>query len=152
MKVKRGIEHYQDNIAENYYCAGPLNINRKIKRAVMPSGAELPLDDSEFAVLDMLASCEGEPLAFETLYTAVWGKEHRNCFRDAARLALKKLMIQVRMAGDGFMWIDHSPETGYIFRTRWGPKWWAENELANNRQDNDRGGTYYEKGSEDERG
>ena len=128
--MTQGIKYYQDNIAENYYCVGPLNINKKLKRAIMPSGAELELDDNEFAALDMLAAHEGQPLAFETIYTAIWQKEDSECVRFTARQALGELMTQVRMIGDGFIWIEYSLENGYTFRTEWGLKWWVDRDKA----------------------
>ena len=74
-------------------------------------GRELNLDEEEFAALDLLASREDEPLAFEQLYRAVWDAGDGTNRRDRARLALEHLLGQVRGAGDGFMWIEYRPET-----------------------------------------
>jgi len=86
-------------------------------------GTPLSLDEHEFDALHMLASHEDKLLDFETLYEAVWKEEDGACERDSARLSLERLIAQVKTAGSGFMWIDHIPETGYVFRTRWGHNW-----------------------------
>ena len=110
-------------IPKNHYVVGPLNLDRQNKRANTALGRELSLDEEEFAALDMLASREGEPLAFELLYRTVWDTGDGTNRRDRARLALEHLLGQVRGEGDGFMWIEHRLETGYTFRTRWSHNW-----------------------------
>jgi DNA-binding winged helix-turn-helix (wHTH) protein len=105
------------------YCVGPLNIDRQTKLATTSMGAELLLSPDEFEALDILAAREGEPLTFEQLYRLVWGGTDSSCNIELARFRLNNLMVQVREAGEGFMWIEYVPERGYTFRTRWGHNW-----------------------------
>jgi len=149
-------------------CVGPLNLNRLTKQADTVFHQELYLDEKEFEALDMLATREGETLAFEQLYEAIWetkdrsgdqeakdisndralhdvldGKASKEILdiratkdsavdwakkdglgsREAARVILDNLIRQVNAIGEGFMWIEKKPETGYIFRTQWGRVW-----------------------------
>jgi hypothetical protein len=112
-----------DDMHKNQFCVGPLNLNRQTKQAGTVMGTELSLDSNEFDALDMLAAQEGEPLAFELIYSAVWDTGDGSCNRDTARVSLDKLIDQVDEAGEGFMKIEHKPETGYTFQTRWGHNW-----------------------------
>ena len=86
-------------------------------------GTKLSLDEYEFDTLDMLAAREDEPLSFDVLYAKIWAEKNSSCNPDAARLKMEQLIKHVGEVGEGFMWIEHQPETGYIFRTRWGHNW-----------------------------
>jgi DNA-binding winged helix-turn-helix (wHTH) protein len=110
-----------------YYFVGPLNLDRKAKRATTVMNSELLLGSDEFDALDILAMHEGEPISFETLYDTVWDAAGSSCERDTARQRLNHLMKQVKEAGGGFMWIEHYPESGYTFKTRWGHNWQKQN-------------------------
>ena len=105
------------------YFAGPLNINRQTRKADTVMGTVLPLDEEEFAALDMLVAQEGEWFTFEHLYTTLWSAKDDADDRKAAQTRLDNLIKQVRIAGEGFMWIECKPEAGYRFRTRWGHNW-----------------------------
>ena len=110
----------QGDAIKEIRCVGPLNLNRQTKKANTVFKTELILDGKEFDALDMMAAREGEPLAFEQLYAAVWHAEDGQDGREAARSGLDNITRQVKEAGDGFMWISRTPEAGYIFQTRWG--------------------------------
>ena len=103
---------------DNIYCAGPLTLDRQKKQAHTVMGTDLSLGGKAFDALDMLAEREGDSLAFEELYQAVWGVDE-TAGRAAAHEAMDGLVQQVGAAGQGFMWIEHEPEAGYTFRTRW---------------------------------
>ena len=105
------------------YSVGPLDINRSAKKAGTVMGAELILDDNEFGVLDMLASREGEYVTFDELYKANWELSESHNGKEPARTAIDELIKKVSFDGCGFMWIDYSPEAGYIFKTHWGYNW-----------------------------
>ena len=111
------------------YFVGPLNLDKQTKRATTVMGAELSLDADEFEALAILSSHEDEPLAFELLYAAIWDAEDKSCELEA-REKLGNLLKQVRNAGEGFMWIEYEPETGFTFRTRWGHNWQARKNSA----------------------
>jgi len=83
----------------------------------------------------MLATREDEPIAFDRLYTEIWGdvpcrvckdetaeqaKTDCHCKRHTVKQALESLLLKVKRNGGGFMWIDHCQEKGYTFRTVWG--------------------------------
>ena len=101
------------------FCIGPLNLNERNKLATTVQNKELPLDEYEFDALYMLATREGEAIAFEHLYTEVWLSADCHCTRQTAREALTGLLAKVNYYGNGFMWIDHCHEKGYTFRTKW---------------------------------
>jgi len=107
----------------NQYFAGPLNLNRVSKQADTVMGTKLSLEADEFDALDFLASQEGSPISFEQLYKVVWASHYADCNRDTARVIMDSLMKQVRLVGEGFMWIEYKPESGYSFRTLWGRSW-----------------------------
>jgi len=109
------------------YSAGPLNINRSAKIAGTVMGAELILDDTEFDVLDILASREGEYVTFDELYKAIWESSENRDGKEIARTIIDDLIKKVSIDGYGFMWIDYSPEAGYIFKTHWGYNWNSQN-------------------------
>jgi len=111
---------------EKRYFSGPLNLCREKKRADTVMGTELVLNEKEFDTLDMLVSREGEPVAFEQIYKAVWDDPANADGRDAARAAMWNLIEQVGSAGKGFMRIEYTPEAGYSFRTHWGHNWQTE--------------------------
>jgi DNA-binding response OmpR family regulator len=115
---------------ENIYIVGPLNLNRRTKRANTVMGEELVLDNNEFDALDILAFNEGEYLTFNQLYQAVWGNTENKKTKEAARSALENLVKQINAAGGEFMWIDHVPGAEYTFNTCWGHKWQQHNEKA----------------------
>jgi len=115
---------------EDYSCrysAGPLNINRSAKKAGTVMGAELILDDNEFDVLDILASREGEYITFDDLYIEIWEMSGSTDSKETARTTIDDLIKKVSTDGYGFMWIDYSPEEGYIFKTHWGYNWNSRN-------------------------
>ena len=92
-------------------------------------GISLILDEHEFDALDMLAARENRSLTFEQLYTNVWNAGDYSDSRDVARIKLEKLVDQVGEAGQGFMWIEYSPESGYTFRTWWAHNWKTQKNL-----------------------
>jgi len=112
------------------YSAGPLDINRSAKKAATVMGAELLLDDNEFGALDMLASREGEYITFDELCKSNWELSESPDDRETARTAIDELIKKVSFDGCGFMWIDYSPEAGYIFKTRWGNNWNPQSEIS----------------------
>ena len=105
------------------YFSGPLNLCRRTKQADTVMGTELILSDAEFDMLDMLATREGEPVTFEQLYDAVWKTPDGADNHSAALKSLNNLIEQVRVAGESFMMIEYSPESGYTFKTHWGHNW-----------------------------
>ena len=96
-----------------------MNFNRQTKKVSTVTGALLPLDEKEFDALYMLASREGETLTFEMLYAAVWGSAEGLSEVETARLTLSTLAEKVKEAGAEFMWIEHKPKSGYMFKMRW---------------------------------
>jgi len=109
------------------YSAGPLNINRSAKKAGTVMGSELILDDNEFDILDILASREGEYITLDELYKTIWGITENPDGKEIARTTIDELIKKVSQDGYGFMWIDYSPEAGYIFNTHWGYNWNSRN-------------------------
>ena len=112
-----------DNALEYLHIAGPLNLNRRTKQADTVMGTILPLNETEFAALDMLAENEGDWLTFEQLYSAFWALENDTDNRDVARAGMDNIVSLVKSAGEGFMWIENKPGDSYTFRTRWGHNW-----------------------------
>jgi len=108
---------------EYRYTAGPLNLNRYLKRACTIMGRELAISAKEFNALDMLVSREGEYLTFDELYQAVWGKAENPESKENARESIDNLLMQVCNDGEGFMWIEYLHEAGYMFKTHWGKNW-----------------------------
>ena len=88
----------------NILTVGPLNLSEPDRRAITVFGEEIQLSADEFDALYILAAHAGRPLA----PPAAAG--------DAFGGALEK----INTAGNGFMRIERSPESGYIFRTSWG--------------------------------
>ena len=123
--MESNVTFIADDAQKSQYFTGPLNLNRKTKQADTVMGTKLPLVENEFEALDLLAAREDVTLTFEQLYTAVWDEGDGTDNRDAAHVGLDNLIYQVNSAGEGFMWIEHKPETGYVFRTRWGHNWKA---------------------------
>ncbi|MCL2386591.1 MAG: winged helix-turn-helix domain-containing protein [Defluviitaleaceae bacterium] len=102
------------------YVAGPLNLNRDTKKACTVMGTNLALTNNEFDALYTLATHEGESITLEQLHKAVWGKDAAH---EATQMGLNHLVNQVGEAGEGFMWIEQHPKTGYTFHARWGHNW-----------------------------
>jgi DNA-binding CsgD family transcriptional regulator len=122
-EIERHISVTDDGIKITHYFVGPLNLNRKTKKATTVMGAELHLSSDEFDALDILASHEGKPLKFKLLYKLVWDDTESESELEIARKQLNNLLQQVRDYGEGFMWIEHEPQNGYTFKTRWGHNW-----------------------------
>ena len=118
--VERKDKIQNDILSGMLYSAGPLHIDRRNRKAVTVFNNELPLGTKEFAVLDLMASQEGKSLTFEQLYRALRDMEDGIDNYESARLCVAFVVEQVKIAGEGFMWIEQSPETGYAFRTNWG--------------------------------
>jgi len=127
VRVERIEDDMNSNSQKNTYFAGPLNLNRSTKQADTVTGYKLSLNENEFNALDLLVSRAGEMLTFEQIYEAAWQKEDGSDNREAARIGFEKLIKQVRKAGEGFMWIEYTPEFGYSFRTYWGHNWHTRN-------------------------
>jgi len=106
-----------------HYFIGPLNIDRRTRRADTVTGAVLALSEEEFDSLDALAAREGESLSFDYIYETVWINGSRSFDKAAAKSGLDHLARIVGEAGEGFMWIENDPESGYAFRTRWSHNW-----------------------------
>jgi len=117
------------------YSAGPLDINRPAKKAGTVMGAELILDDNEFGVLDMLASREGEYVTFDELYKTNWDLSENRDSKETAHTKIDDLIKKVSFDGCGFMWIEYSPEAGYIFKTHWGYNWNPQSGIRSNEPD-----------------
>jgi len=115
-----------DSTDNQKYFSGPLNLDRKTKRADTVMGTQLVLDERKFNALDMLVSFDGEPLSFERIYESVWEGAPGSVSREEARAELKDLIDQVDSAGEGFMRIEYVPENGFSFRTHWGHNWQTE--------------------------
>jgi len=113
----------QKYLPHDRYIAGPLNLDRTAKKADTTLGAQLVLSDKEFDALDVLATREGQTVAFEELFKIVWKGSNDHEIRADARETLKKLTAKIQQAGDGFMWIEVSRGEGYTFRTKWGQSW-----------------------------
>lgn len=115
----------QDNNAKelHYIFAGPLNLNRLTKEATTVTGSDITLGDNDFEALFYLALNEGKYVTFEQLYEAAWGKSEETGCPKAASSALEDLVQEINRTGDEFMWIEHRPEMGYRFKTRWGHNW-----------------------------
>ena len=86
-------------------------------------GTELDLSEAEFDALDLLVTHEGSHLTFEQIYEAVWKTPDGADNRVAAQEALNGLIEKVSVAGESFMKISYSPESGYTFLTHWGHNW-----------------------------
>ena len=115
-----------DSTGDQKYFSGPLNLDRKTKRADTVMGTQLVLDERKFDALDMLVSFDGEPLSFERIYESVWEDPSGSVSPEEARAELEDLIDQVESAGEGFMRIEYVPEAGYSFRTHWGHNWQTE--------------------------
>jgi len=113
----------QDVTMSHLSCTGPLNLHRNSKKADTVFQTVLYIDEKEFDALVILAEREGDTVTFEHLYRSVWDEWDGMDQRAAAEMGLGKLINEVRKAGEGFMWIEHSPDKGYSFRTRWGHNW-----------------------------
>lgn len=109
----------QKNTQKKIYFSGPLNIDREAKRAFTVLGVDLPLDESQFAALDMLAMNEGAPVSSDSLFEATRETDDSLECRQAARESMNDLIAKVRQAGEGLMWIDTTPEGQYTFHTMW---------------------------------
>ena len=86
-------------------------------------GSDIVLGENDFEALFLLALNEGKYVTFQSLYEAAWGKSESTDSLDFASSALENLIKQINRTGDGFMWIEHSPEMGYRFKTAWGHNW-----------------------------
>jgi len=108
---------------EYCYCVGPLNLNKLAKRACTAMGVELFLDEKTFDVLDMLASRVGDYFSTEELCRAVCEGPETPDGKEIARHLVDNLLKLIAAAGHGFMWIEYSPDAGYVFKTHWGHNW-----------------------------
>jgi len=114
---------HDNEIASEYVFAGPLNLNRAKKQASTVIGGELILNECEFEALCLLAVNMDEYVTFGQIYEASWGTDETTANPDYATSALEDLIQHINQTGTGFMWIEHTPELGYTFKTRWGRKW-----------------------------
>lgn len=121
-EVHTGYNGIREKELESCYTVGPLNLNRVMKRACTVMGVELSLDEKECDALYMLATREGEYLTFENLSEAVWGSESPENTEIILK-SIDNMIKQVCSQGSGFMWIEHVPEAGYVFKTHWGHNW-----------------------------
>lgn len=119
VNIKQEADSNNNEIQEPVVCIGPLNFNRQTKKVSTVRGVPLYLDEKEFDALYMLAAREGETLAFDLINATVWDAMDSPDNREAARLVLSSLSVKVKDAGANFMWIEHKPESGYMFKMRW---------------------------------
>jgi len=86
-------------------------------------GVELFLDEKMFDALDMLASRVGDYFTTVELCEAVYGESESPGVKEIAHEVAENLLRLIGAAGHGFMWIEHLPEAGYVFKTHWGNNW-----------------------------
>ena len=105
---------------DNLRVVGPLTLDSSGMRGYIVTDAALQFSPGEFELLYALAMREDIPLTFERLYASFWEREDGVCRREEARRAISKVARQVNAAGNGFVWIEYNPSSGYTFRTKWG--------------------------------
>ncbi|MCL1835542.1 MAG: hypothetical protein FWG48_05200 [Oscillospiraceae bacterium] len=103
--------------------AGPLNLDKRTKKAETVMGTQLLLSDKEFDTLAMLAAQEGKAMTFNSICESIWNAGNDPAQRSAARASLSRLVKQVGEAGLGFMWIEQGLEDTYAFRSHWAHNW-----------------------------
>jgi len=86
-------------------------------------GVELFLDEKMFDALDMLASRVGDYFTTKELCEAVYGESESPGIKEIAHEVADNLLRLIGAVGHGFMWIEHLPEAGYVFKTHWGNNW-----------------------------
>jgi len=86
-------------------------------------GVELFLEEKMFDVLDMLASRVGDYFTPDELCKAVCEGPESHDGKGIALDLVDNLLKLIGVAGQGFMWIEYSPEAGYAFKTHWGHNW-----------------------------
>ena len=121
--MKQSLDEPCEYLQNGKYFVGPLNIDKQLRIVSTVMGSELNVSENEFDALDMLATRENEPLSFEQLYSALWDVGDGGNYRENARLELNQLTKKVNMAGNGFMWIEKTTDSSYIFHTRWSHNW-----------------------------
>ena len=114
------MKHSPDIESLNHiFIAGPLTLNRYNNLAHITPDTRMQLSPDEFETLSILAAHEDITLTFEQLYNAVWDRGDSADKRDEARECITNIVKQVNTAGNGFVWIDSNPSSGYIFQTKW---------------------------------
>ena len=118
----RDIEIQDSYINEGYIFAGPLNFDMMNRQVSTVTGGEINLDANEFEALYILATNEDTYITIGQLCD-VYRRKGAADNIDHVSAALENLMHKINQTGDGFMWIESTPEAGYKFKTRWGRKW-----------------------------
>ncbi len=93
---------------------GPLVMDTKRYRAYLKD-VDLELSENEFDALFLLAQREGEWIAFEDLYRAVWEPPDGKDLREAARRGLDGMVKAVTAKGRGGPLVEEIPGSGYRF-------------------------------------
>ena len=116
-------KHLDTAFDDNYVIAGPLNLNKRMKRADTVMGERLQLNPRQFRVLLMLVSNEGVSTSFEELHMYMTPPEEKKCTVPEARDVINSLVNIVNISGRGFAKIDKLPDDEYVFATKWGMDW-----------------------------
>ena len=101
------------------FIAGPLTLDCYRNRAHIVPNIEILFDQDEFHTLHMLAAREDMPFTLEQIYEAIWEPHDGSDRLDEAREGVENVMERVNAAGNGFVWIDSHPVSGFTFRTKW---------------------------------
>ena len=102
------------------FIAGPLALDGHENAAYIISSEAMRLGADEFETLYMLACRENMPVSFECIYNAVWEPEDGADRRGEALGGITSVINIINSAGADFVWIEHNPSSGYVFRTKWG--------------------------------
>ena len=104
---------------EHIFIIGPLTLDSFSNRAYIVSSTEIQFTPDEFDTLQILAAREDVPFTFDQLYSAVWEQDDGRDRRNEAREGIANIIRHINNAGNGFIWIEAEPSTGFTLRTRW---------------------------------
>ena len=105
---------------DQLHIVGPLTMDKVGNRVYIVPDTELSFSPNAFETLYTLAIRENIALTFEQLYDSLWDIGDGKCRREEAHAAIAKVIERINAAGNGFVWIEENPATGYTFRTMWG--------------------------------
>jgi|GEM_PF-5812984 len=102
--------------------AGPININGTTKQITTAMGTSFDVNALEYEILVLLVLHENTSFSIEDINHHLTQSNISTTHAD-----IKKSIIyicnKISILGEGFAWIEPSPNNQYTFKTKWGHNW-----------------------------
>jgi DNA-binding response OmpR family regulator len=95
---------------------GPWRLDRRARTLIAPDGAQIPLADSDYQVLDRFVSAAGQPVSRDELLTALGRPNAGPEGADVLNAVMYRLRRRIERATPALVPLQARSRVGYVFR------------------------------------